>query len=84
MSPRLLLRRSPPVPPAASPGARTSTHASPQALGLSGGALQLLLVVAGVACCVAMAMPQVHVVAYCSDLGYGPARGAQMLSLMLA
>jgi len=72
------------VHPAASPGARTSTHASPQALGLSGGALQLLLVVAGVACCVAMAMPQVHVVAYCSDLGYGPARGAQMLSLMLA
>jgi MFS family permease len=29
-------------------------------------------------------MPQVHLVAYCSDLGYGPARGAQMLSLMLA
>ena len=38
----LLLRRSPPVHPAASPGARTSTHASPQARGLSGGALQLL------------------------------------------
>ena len=35
-------------------------------------------------CCVAMSMPQVHLVAYCSDLGYGPARGAQMLSLMLA
>jgi MFS family permease len=80
----LLLRRPPPAHPAASPGARASTHASPQALGLSGRALQLLLVVAGVACCVAMAMPQVHVVAYCSDLGYGPARGAQMLSLMLA
>jgi len=80
----LLLRRPPPAHPAASPGARAPTHASPQALGLSGGALQLLLVVAGVACCVAMAMPQVHVVAYCSDLGYGPARGAQMLSLMLA
>jgi len=31
-----------------------------------------------------MAMPQVHIVAYCGDLGYGPARGAQMLSLMLA
>ncbi len=39
---------------------------------------------AGVACCVAMAMPQVHLVAYCGDLGYGAARGAQMLSLMLA
>ena len=53
-------------------------------LGLSTGALQTLLIIAGVACCVAMAMPQVHLVAYCSDLGYGPARGAQMLSLMLA
>jgi MFS family permease len=39
---------------------------------------------AGLSCCVAMSMPQVHIVAYCADLGYGPARGAQMLSLMLA
>jgi MFS family permease len=46
--------------------------------------LLLLLVVAGLACCIAMAMPQVHLVAYCADLGYGPARGAQMLSIMLA
>jgi MFS family permease len=30
-----------------------------------------------------MSMPQVHIVAYCGDIGYGPARGAQMLSLML-
>jgi MFS family permease len=42
----------------------------------------LLLMLAGVACCIAMAMPQVHIVAYCTDLGYGPARGAEMLSLM--
>jgi MFS family permease len=46
--------------------------------------LQVLLCIAGVACCVAMAMPQVHIVAYCGDLGYGVARGAEMLSLMLA
>jgi MFS family permease len=45
--------------------------------------LQLLLMLAGVACCVAMSMPQVHIVAYCTDLGYGPARGAEMLSVML-
>src|SRR4029079_6618248 len=45
--------------------------------------LLLLLCVAGVACCVAMSMPQVHIVAYCSDLGFGVARGAEMLSLML-
>jgi MFS family permease len=30
-----------------------------------------------------MSMPQVHIVAYCGDLGYGPARGAEMLSMML-
>ena len=56
---------------------------SPASMGLSPRALQALLVVAGVACCVAMAMPQVHIVAYCGDLGYGAARGAEMLSLML-
>ncbi len=51
---------------------------------LSPRALQWLLIVAGVGCCVAMSMPQVHIVAYCADLGYGVARGAEMLSLMLA
>jgi MFS family permease len=50
---------------------------------LSPFALQVLLCIAGVACCVAMSMPQVHIVAYCGDLGYGVARGAEMLSLML-
>jgi MFS family permease len=52
-------------------------------LGLSPGMLQGVLALAGLACCVAMSMPQVHIVAYCGDLGYGVARGAQMLSLML-
>ena len=56
---------------------------SQTALGLSPNALQALLAVAGIACCVAMSMPQVHIVAYCADLGYGVARGAEMLSLML-
>ena len=45
--------------------------------------LQILMCIAGVGCCVAMSMPQVHIVAYCGDLGYGVARGAEMLSLML-
>jgi len=52
-------------------------------LGISSNTLMVLLCIAGVACCVAMAMPQVHIVAYCGDLGYGPARGAEMLSMML-
>jgi MFS family permease len=46
--------------------------------------LQGILMFAGIACCVAMSMPQVHLIAYCADLGYGPARGAEMLSIMLA
>jgi MFS family permease len=53
-------------------------------IGMSPGAIQILLVIAGLGCCVAMSMPQVHIVAYCADLGYGVARGAEMLSLMLA
>ncbi|NLD70896.1 MAG: MFS transporter [Limnobacter sp.] len=72
---------------AASAATAASTAAaladSERPLGLSPAGLQSLLCIAGVACCVAMSMPQVHIVAYCADLGYGPARGAQMLSLML-
>jgi len=52
-------------------------------LGMSPAALQGVLILAGLSCCVAMSMPQVHIVAYCHDLGLGAARGAEMLSLML-
>ncbi len=57
---------------------------TPATFGLSPGAMQTLLAVASVCCCVAMSMPQVHIVAYCGDLGYGVARGADMLALMMA
>jgi MFS family permease len=77
-----------PRPPAAvaSPlrGSGAAAARSDRPFGLSPGRAQALLCVAGVGCCVAMSMPQVHIVAYCGDLGYGAARGAQMLSLMLA
>jgi MFS family permease len=64
--------------------ARFVGHSDPaRPLGLHPAMLQFLLCVAGVACCVAMAMPQVHIVAYCTDLGFGAARGAEMLSLMM-
>src|SRR5690606_8477954 len=63
---------------------RTPAEAGARPFGMSPGRAQLLLCIAGVACCVAMAMPQVHIVAYCIDLGFNPARGAEMLSLMLA
>jgi MFS family permease len=51
---------------------------------ISTNTLTALLCIAGISCCVAMAMPQVHIVAYCGDLGYGVARGAEMLSVMMA
>ena len=56
---------------------------SPRPLGMSPAALHTVLVIAGVSCCVAMSMPQVHIVAYSGDLGHGVAHGAKMLSLML-
>lgn len=77
------LRRRPPRPAADAPGA-PSLVLGRKIAGISPGALQGLLILAGVACCVAMSMPQVHLVAYCGDLGYGVARGTEMLSLMLA
>ncbi|HEX4332126.1 MAG TPA: MFS transporter [Usitatibacter sp.] len=75
-----------PRAPVAQPAKASSrnTHPSDRPFGLTPLSAQVVLCIAGLACCVAMSMPQVHIVAYCGDLGYGPARGAQMLSLMLA
>jgi MFS family permease len=78
----LVLRRRPPALEAAAQAGSVSRQ-NGMPLGLAPNTLMALLVVAGVACCVAMSMPQVHIVAYCGDLGYGAARGAEMLSLML-
>jgi MFS family permease len=86
----LALRRRPPaiadlaVSGAGALHARIAAVNPERPLGLSPASLQVLLCIAGVACCVAMSMPQVHMVAYCGDLGYPAARGAEMLSLMLA
>jgi MFS family permease len=78
----LLMRARAPALAAAAPSPRGAMP-STRPFGLSMNAAQLLLCLAAIACCVAMSMPQVHIVAYCGDLGYGAARGAQMLSLML-
>jgi MFS family permease len=76
------LRPRPPAIEIASGGNRVLEN--PRPLGLSPNGLTALLAIAGVGCCVAMSMPQVHIVAYCGDLGYGATNGAQMLSIMLA
>jgi MFS family permease len=79
----LALRQRPPLVSVPGSGA-VAGGGTDRPFGLSPLRAQLLLCVAGTSCCVAMAMPQVHIVAYCTDLGFGAARGAQMLSLMLA
>ena len=77
----LLLRRQ--VPAEAHNTAATAARLRANSVGLSPRTLQYILGIAGIACCVAMSMPQVHIVSYCVGLGYGPAVGAEMLSLML-
>jgi MFS family permease len=78
----MLRRRAPTVVATAEISKQETTTHRP--LGLAPNALQVILIVAGLSCCVAMSMPQVHIIAYCGDLGFGVARGAQMLALMLA
>ena len=77
----LLLRRR--VPDEAHGIAQTASDLRAKSAGMSPRTLTWLLGIAGIGCCVAMSMPQVHIVAYCVGLGYGPAVGAEMLSLML-
>ena len=77
----LVLRRKPPVLPAAAPGSPAGS--APRSVHMPSALLLGLLCTAGVACCVAMSMPQVHIVALCGDMGFAAARGAEMLSLML-
>jgi MFS family permease len=78
----LAMRRRPPLAQASVLRTGGATSSS-RPFGLAPTTAQALLCVAGVACCTAMSMPQVHIVAYCGDLGYGVARGAEMLAVML-
>ena len=63
--------------------AQTAGGGSERPFGLNKEMAQGLLCLAGVACCVAMSMPQVHIVAYCTDLGLGAVHGANMLAMMM-
>ena len=81
----LQMRQRPPEQAAPTPPlGSTVVHDTQRPFGLSTRTAHGLLWVAGLACCVAMSMPQVHIVSYCTDLGFGAVRGAEMLSLMLA
>lgn len=77
----LLLRRQ--IDEASTHIATSAAAAKVRATGLTPRSLQILLIIAGIGCCVAMSMPQVHIVALCIDRGFGAVAGAEMLSLML-
>ncbi len=76
----LVLRPLPPIEEAAEHGGGSAGSAA--SLGFNTRQLTLLLSIAGIGCCTAMAMPQAHVVALSVDLGFAAERGAQMLSIM--
>ena len=77
----LLLKPLPavPPPPAAAPGARPDRVA-----GFHPNVAQALICLAAFCCCIPMAIPSAHIVAFCSDIGITPTHGAAMLSVMLA
>jgi len=68
-------------PVARSKAARPAEDRS--ALPMSSPSLMVLLSAAGFCCCVAMAVPFVHMVAFCGDLGFSPARGSEAIALIL-
>ncbi|MBM1689624.1 MFS transporter [Sulfitobacter geojensis] len=76
-----LLRRA--TSDATRDAAQLASTLNAQSSGVSPRVLAYLLGFAGISCCVAMSMPQVHIVSLCVDMGFGPVAGAEMLSLML-
>ncbi len=88
----LVLRQKPPaalssLAPATvrtSNGDRAGKPAPAPRAPLSPRAMQVTLSIASIGCCIAMSLPLGHVVSHVSDLGYSPARGAEVLSIMLA
>jgi MFS family permease len=78
----LLVLRNPPEPAVASPAA-AGPRTGGTVLGLRPNVALVLLGLAGFCCCVPMAMPQSHLVAFCGDLGIPASQGAAMLSVLL-
>jgi MFS family permease len=78
----LIYLRQPPevIHPAAAAGTGV-THE--RVHGLKPNTMFAMICAAAVLCCIPMAMPQGHLVAFCSDLGFSRTFGAAMLSLLL-
>jgi MFS family permease len=81
MLPVVLLLRSAPVPSAGA--IARGPQAGAAVLGWPPNLVQVLISAAIFLCCIPMAMPQGHLVAFCSDVGLTPSTGAAMMSVML-
>jgi MFS family permease len=81
--PLLMLLRTPPDPLVAGPG-QAGPRAGERVLGLRPNVAMGLICVASFCCCVPMAIPASHLVAFCGDVGIASSHGAAMLSVMLA
>ncbi|MEA2741184.1 MAG: hypothetical protein QOH05_4491 [Acetobacteraceae bacterium] len=81
--PLLTLLRPPPEPVLSGPG-YAGARSGDRVLGLRPNVAMVLLCIASFCCCVPMAIPASHLVAFCGDLGITPSHGAAMLSVMLA
>lgn len=79
----LAFLRPPPEQPQAAARATTAGSGHAMTLGLHPNLLMALLMLAVFTCCMPMAMPMQHVVAYCGDLGFASQYGAAMLSVLL-
>jgi MFS family permease len=82
ITPLAVLYLHPPPAPPASHGLAPSARRRRTVLGLPANAVMAVLCLAGFCCCVPMALPQSHLVAFCSDLGIPPVQGAAMLSVL--
>jgi MFS family permease len=65
------------------PATASDTARDPRLLGLPRNLVFVMMCGAGILCCIPMAMPQGHLVAFCSDLGINRSMGALMLSVLL-
>jgi MFS family permease len=79
----VLLRQRAPSPSNIAGGAVALGEAGATSFGFRPAQLHVVLFIAGMMCCLGMSVPQIHLIAYTRDLGYGATRGANMLSLML-
>ncbi|MGH8429825.1 MAG: MFS transporter [Solimonas sp.] len=75
--------RAPPETRASQGAARGEPQAGALVAGFPPNLAMALLMAAIFCCCVPMAMPAQHVVAFCGDLGFAPEHGAAMLSELL-